>query len=83
MSDLINRADLLTHINQCLAEGDATTPIVNAVLTAIKCAVEQMPRVDAEPIVRCGNCVHRTNGYCEYHGTSVLREWFCWEGKEE
>ena len=51
MSDLINRADLIEHLNACLAEGDGHTPIVDSVLTAVKCAVEQMPAADAEPIV--------------------------------
>lgn len=48
--DLINRTELLRHLDDCLAEGDAQTPIVNAVLIAIKCAVEQMQRVDAVPV---------------------------------
>lgn len=50
MMDLINRSDLLRHLDECLSEGDVQTPITNAVLTAIKCAVEQMPRVDAVPV---------------------------------
>lgn len=40
--------------------------------------------IDAEMVIRCKDCVqYRTNGYCEYHGASVLREWFCWRGEEE
>lgn len=46
MSDLINRTELLRHLDECIAMGDAQPPITNAVLTAIKCAVEQMPRAD-------------------------------------
>lgn len=44
--DLINRNDLLHHLDECIAEGDAQTPITNAVLLAVKCAVAQMPRVE-------------------------------------
>lgn len=46
MSDLINRTKLLRYLDECIADGDAQTHITNAVLLAIKCAVEQMPRVD-------------------------------------
>lgn len=45
--DLISRTRLLQFLDECIAEGDAQTPITNAVLLAIKCAVEQMPRVDS------------------------------------
>lgn len=46
MSDLISRKQLLDHLDACLAEADGQTPIVDAVLTAIKCAVEQMPTAE-------------------------------------
>lgn len=49
MSDLIDRAELLTNLNACISESDGQTPIVDAVLTAIKGAVEQMPSIDAAP----------------------------------
>ena len=50
MSDLIDRTELIKHLNECLAEADGQTPIVDAVLTAIKCAVEQMPSVNASGV---------------------------------
>lgn len=50
MTDLIDRAELIKHLNECLADSDGQTPIVDAVLTAIKCAVEQMPSVNASGV---------------------------------
>lgn len=66
--DLISRTRLLQHIDECIAEGDAQTPITNAVLLAIKCAVEQMPRIEAVPVwntdyleeVSCHECKRET-----------------------
>lgn len=46
---LIEREKLIDHLDACLAESDGKTPITDAVLVAIKCAVEQMPEVDAVP----------------------------------
>lgn len=43
MNDMISRKQLLDHLDDCLSESDGQTPIVDAVLTTIKCAVEQMP----------------------------------------
>ena len=54
MNDLINRADLLDHLNECLAKSDGGTPITDAVLVAIKYAVEQMP----SECDRCGYKFH-------------------------
>ena len=48
---LIKREDLIDHLNACIAESDGGTPITDAVLVAIRCAVEQMPEVDAVPVV--------------------------------
>ncbi len=53
---LIERKKLIDHLNACLAESEGGTPITDAVLVAIRCAVEQMPEVDAVPVVRCGEC---------------------------
>lgn len=50
MTDLISRQELLGHLNECLAESDGHTPIVDAVLMAVKSAVEEMPTVDAVPV---------------------------------
>lgn len=46
MRDLINRQELLKHIDDCLAEADAHNPVVRAVLIAVKCYVELMPDVN-------------------------------------
>ena len=47
MADLIDRQDLITHLNECIvSHGIAHSPLIDAVLTAIKCAVEQMPTVE-------------------------------------
>lgn len=48
---LIKREDLIEHLNLCLSESDGGTPITDAVITTIRCAVEQMPEVDAAPVV--------------------------------
>lgn len=53
---LIKREDLIDHLNACLSESDGETPITDAVLVAIRSAVEQMPEVDAVPVVRCKDC---------------------------
>lgn len=50
MSELINRAELLSHLDDCIAESDGHTPIVDAVLMAVKSAVEQMQSVNASVI---------------------------------
>lgn len=56
MNDLISRSKLIDHLNACLAESDEDTPITDAVIVAIRGAVENMPTVDAVPVVRCGDC---------------------------
>lgn len=56
MNDLISRSKLIEHLNACLAESVGKTPITDAVLVAIECAVEEMPGVDAVPVVRCKDC---------------------------
>lgn len=62
MTDLINRTDLIAHLNACLAESDGHTPLTDAVLMAVKCAVEQMPAIDAEPIIY-GRWLHIADDY--------------------
>lgn len=70
MNDLISRNKLIEHLNVCLSESDGRTPITDAVLTAIKCAVEQMPAVDAVEVVRCKDCEH-FDTHWTYCGTDV------------
>ena len=70
MNDLISRNKLIEHLNVCLSDSDGRTPITDAVLTAIKCAVEQMPTIDAVEVVRCKDCRHCRNmpyGMCYLH----------------
>lgn len=43
MNDLISRKELLDHLDACLAESDGQTPITDAILNAVRRAVEQMP----------------------------------------
>lgn len=52
----IDADKLIDHLNACLAESDGGTPITDAVIVAIRGAVENMPSVDAVPVVRCGEC---------------------------
>ena len=50
MTDMINRQELIAHLNECIvSHGIAHSPLIDAVLTAVKCAVEQMPTVE-----KCG-----------------------------
>lgn len=51
MSDLISKGLLIEHLDACLAESDGHTPLTGAVLMAVRCAVEQMPTVDAVEVV--------------------------------
>lgn len=45
--DLIDRQFLITHLNECIvSHGIAHSPLIDAALTAIKCAVEQMPAAE-------------------------------------
>lgn len=46
MTDLVSKADLIAHLDECIKESDGHTPIVDSVLLAIKHAVEQMPTID-------------------------------------
>lgn len=43
---MIDRAELIQHLNECLTEKSRRPLIVNAVLMAIKCFVEQMPTIE-------------------------------------
>lgn len=54
----IDADKLIKHLNACLAESDGGTPITDAVIVAIRSAVENMPSVDAVPVVRYGECRH-------------------------
>lgn len=46
--DLISRTRLLQHIDECIAGSpQAQSPIIKAVLLAIRCAIVQMSRVDS------------------------------------
>lgn len=56
MSELINREELLDLLNKCLAELGGLNMIVDTTLMAIKNAVEEMPTVDAVPVIRCKDC---------------------------
>ena len=84
---LIKREDLIDHLNACIAESDGGTPITDAVLVAIRCAVEQMPEVDAVPVVRCGECKNYDveTAWCKIHSCFVNSNGdFChpWESNE-
>lgn len=71
MSDLISRSDFLKHLDDCRStppELQYVWPIV----TAIKCFVEEMPTIDAVPVVRCKDCKRFVDNkeafvkYCSY-----------------
>ncbi len=68
MNDLIRRSKLIEHLNACLAESVGKTPITDAVLVAIKCAVEEMPGADAVPVVRCKDCAYYHKRHVEKDG---------------
>lgn len=88
MSDLISRSELINHLNACLAESDGGTPITDAVIVAIRCAVEQMPAVDAEPMVRCNVCkayreLDMAVGECCLTSMIVEADEFCSKGERK
>lgn len=71
MADWVSKTDLIAHLDECIAESDGQTPIVDSVLMAIKRAVEQMPTVDGVPVVRCEECQYclpyNNINYCSYY----------------
>lgn len=77
-SDLISRAAALNALLMSKNYRDAHD------------ALEQLPAVDAVPVVRCKDCIHYNNNYCGEgfgwcerkgigHGTSD--DWFCASGE--
>lgn len=81
MANLIDRDDVLElfHGNGWLLE------------STIRCCIKDLSVVDAVPIVRCGECIHRrkplyphpTLVWCpliEHHRSP---DWFCADGKKE
>lgn len=60
--EFIRKSDLVGLVNACLDASDGNTPITDAVLSAVKTAVEKMPAVDAEPVVY-GNWIHIADDY--------------------
>lgn len=47
-------------------------------------AISGVTAVDAEPVVRCGECIWRSEyGICYKHGHSVADEFFCAYGTRE
>ena len=48
MTDLIDRNILIQHLNECLADSTGDTPIVDATIIAIRCAVEQYPTIETK-----------------------------------
>lgn len=89
MDEIIDRKALLDHLDLCLAESDGNTPITDAVIVAIKSAVEQMPAVDAVKVVRCKDCKWCHTGYCERYDDLIpfgridedWDNWYCAEGE--
>ena len=57
MSDLIRRSDLVKHLDN-VRSTPPELQYVWPVITAIKCFVEEMPTIDAVPVVRCKDCMH-------------------------
>ena len=81
MSNLIDRDDVLElfHGNGWLLE------------STIRCCIKDLSVVDAAPVVRCGECIHRRKPlyphpslvWCpliEHHRSP---DWFCADGRRE
>lgn len=93
MSDLISKGLLIEHLDACLAESDGHTPLTDAVLMAVRCAVEQMPTVDAVEVVRCKDCCKWKDfsankgwggkGYCRFSEYTTLSDDFCSYGERK
>lgn len=72
MADLIDRQALLKHLNECInSHGIAHSPLIDAVLTAIKCDVEQMPTVEPKREEKRGEWVDKRGRiYCSVCGSA-------------
>lgn len=87
--DLINRVELLNHLNKCIAELGGQSMVVDTVLRAVKSAVEEMPTVDAVEVVRCIDCKYHEDEepgvvYCPHIiGGWVTNDFFCAEGERK
>ena len=62
--EYISREAMLEHLDRCKQSEDATT-LTAAVITALQCFVQSQPTADVVPVVRCKDCMHRTEyGNC-------------------
>ena len=54
-------------------------------MAAVRELIDSEPTVDAVPVVRCGDCVYRSNidGRCRLNGGYPARECFCSYGRKE
>ena len=92
MSNLINRDALLEAID---AEFFKTDPMSEEQLGFLTCRriTREFPStaVDAEPVVRCGECIHSTRSpfghtvlrWCPMQDTHKRPDWFCADGKKK
>lgn len=68
--DLIDRQDLISHLNDCLAEKYDRPYITDAVTIAIKCFVEQMPTVEPKR-GECDTCGYHNSCHWEI----IMQDW--------
>lgn len=82
MNDLISRSAVLEEARS-LESLDSLSHYANVFVVDVD-DIKNLPTVDAVPVVRCGECVCRSEyGICYKHGHSVADEFFCAYGTRE
>lgn len=82
---LIDADALLAKFNKKADIWSALTDEETASDFALYCkvadAVEEMPTIDAVPVVRCKDCKHYMTIYCTCDGCCISPDWYCAEGE--
>ena len=92
MGDLISRAAAIESLGECPYNWDDWPEEIQAVYDweSHKKALEDLPAVDATPVVRCKDCkYYNTNGWAEGFGWCERNgdghgsndSWFCADGE--
>lgn len=84
---LIEKFNEKTDLAECLVDARAAKRF--ATFCALADAVEEMPTVDAEVVVRCKDCKYFDSGdngvdrweYCKKNRIDVSEDWFCKSGE--
>lgn len=87
MSDLISRQDVIEKINERARETFSLAPGYEHYLGALHDVandLEQIPTVDAVPVVRCKDCKHKGGFGCPWwKGEDIPTDWYCANGERK